>query len=237
MIPRAGRPVILAVCDDPGDMRRIERELLTRYDADYHVVLRDSAGAGLEALEHLEEAEEELALVLADQHLRGTDGVGFLTRVGEGHPTAKRLLLTTRTERSGGAVLPQAIALGRIDFFEPKPGPPPNETFHEIVTGLLEEWSRPRRSRTQPSVHLVGERWSPRTHELRDLFGRYLIPCAFLPVDSDEGGELLRETGQAAQSLPVLVMPDGTVLVDPTNEEAADAYAGAEALPANGASI
>lgn len=104
----AGRPVILAACDDPGDMRRIERELRTRYEADYRVVFEGSTGAGLKALQHLAGVGDEVALVLADQQMRETSGVEFLTRVGEVHLTAKRLLLTTRTERSGGAILPQA---------------------------------------------------------------------------------------------------------------------------------
>jgi len=212
-------------------MRRIERELRTRYEADYRVVFEGSAGDGLEALRHLGEAGAEVALVLADQQMRGTSGVEFLARVGEAHPTAKRLLLTTRTERSGGAILPQAMSLGRIDYFEPKPGPPPNETFHEIVTGLLEEWGRPYRARTQPDVRIVGERRSPRSYEIRDLFERYLIPCAFYPADSEEGRNLLGETGQTPKSLPVLVMQDGQVLADPSNERIADVHAGAAALP------
>ncbi|HEV2745066.1 MAG TPA: hypothetical protein VGV91_18060 [Rubrobacter sp.] len=75
MSSRPAKPVILAACDDPGDMRRIERELRTRYEADYRVVLEVSAGAGLEALRVLGEAGDEVALVLADQQMRGTSGV------------------------------------------------------------------------------------------------------------------------------------------------------------------
>lgn len=230
MMSRAGRPVILAVCDDPGDMRRIERELRTRYEADYRVVCEGSSEAGSQTLRLLEEAGDEVALVLADQQMHGMSGVEFLTRVRGVHPTARRLLLTHPMERSTGTILPQAMALGRIDFFEPKPGPPPNETFHEIVTGLLEEWGRPHRSQTQPAVRVVGERRSPRSYEIRDLFERYLIPCAFYPADLEEGRKLLGETGQTAESLPVLVMQDGQVLVDPSNERIADVHAGADAL-------
>ena len=167
MRPCAGRPVILAACDDPGDMRRIERELRTRCEADYRILFEGSAEAGLEALRRFAKAGDNVALVLADQQMRGTSGVGFLARVKEVHPTARRLLLTHPMERSTGTTLPQAMALGRINFFEPKPGPPPNETFHEIVTGLLEGWGRPHRSRTQSAVRLVGERRSPRSYELR----------------------------------------------------------------------
>lgn len=46
MSPRTGRPVILAVCDDVGDMRRIERELRTRYEADYRIVCEDGRRSG-----------------------------------------------------------------------------------------------------------------------------------------------------------------------------------------------
>jgi hypothetical protein len=53
-------------------MRRIERELRTRYEADYRVVLEASAEAGLEALRVLGEAGDEVAPVLADQQMRGT---------------------------------------------------------------------------------------------------------------------------------------------------------------------
>ena len=226
-----GRPVILAVCDAPEDMRRIERELRTRYEADYRVVCEGSAEAGSRALRHLEETADEVALVLADQQMRGTSGVEFLTRVGEVHPTARRLLLTSPMVRSSGSILPQAMALGRIDYFEPKPGPPPNDTFHAIVTDLLEEWSRPRRSRTRPTIRVVGERGCPRSYEIRDLFERYLVSCAFYPADSEEGRRLLREKERTAENLPVLVMPDGAVLVDPSNERVADVYAGADALP------
>ena len=44
------RPVILAVDGDPGDLKVIERELRSRYDADYRVVCEQSAEAGLRRL-------------------------------------------------------------------------------------------------------------------------------------------------------------------------------------------
>ncbi|CAA9510890.1 MAG: Thioredoxin reductase [uncultured Rubrobacteraceae bacterium] len=72
-------------------------------------------------------------------------------------------------------------------------------------------------------MRILGERWSARSHELRDIFGRYLVPCAFYPADSEGGRALLGEVGRAADRLPVLVMPDG--------QELADVYAGADALP------
>jgi thioredoxin reductase (NADPH) len=66
-------------------------------------------------------------------------------------------------------------------------------------------------------------RWTPRSHEIRDLLDRNAIPYQFLPHDSQAGQRLLREVGQDGTLLPVLVLFDGQVLVDPTNAEAAAA--------------
>lgn len=72
--PRAFRPVILAVDDDPGGLERVERELRKRYEADYAVVCEGSAEAGLEKLWDLKSAGEEVAVVLASQRI--VAGVG-----------------------------------------------------------------------------------------------------------------------------------------------------------------
>lgn len=146
----AGKPLIVAAGDVREDARRVERQLRTRYRADYRVVCPASAAAGLAALRRFAAAGEPAAPVLADQRLGG-GGAEFLARVRGLYPTAKRLLLAIPLERSSGATPPQVVALRRIDYFESLPGPPPNECFHQIVTDFLEEWRRPRRSETRPA--------------------------------------------------------------------------------------
>jgi thioredoxin reductase (NADPH) len=228
----AFRPVILAVDDDPGGLERVERELRKRYEADYGVVCEGSAEARLEKLRDLAAAGEDVAVVLASQRMSEMTGVEFLTRAHQVFPTAKRLVLTNMGERASekglpaGKGVPEAMVLGRIDYYEPKPGPPPNERFHEIVTGLLREWTKPYRSELNAVVRVVGERWSRRSHEARDILGRYGIPHAFYAVDTNEGRELLAGVGANADRLPVWVLADGRVLVDPSNEEYADAFVG-----------
>lgn len=70
---------------------------------------------------------------------------------------------------------------------------------------------------------IVGQQWSARSHELRDLLDSNAVPYQFLPHDAEAGRQLLRETGTQDGPLPVLVLFDGRVLVDPTNAEAANA--------------
>src|SRR5829696_8424549 len=230
--PDTRRPLILALDQDADALGRVERELRTRYEADYRVACERSAEDAMRTLRTLE-VGEDVALVLAALRMEGMGGVEFLSRVREVRPLAKRVLLVDppMDRATSREVLPQAMALGRIDDFEFKPGVPPNELFHQAVTDLLEEWTRPRRSEIHALVRVVGKRRSRRVHEAMALFDRYGVPCSFYPADSEEGRTLLEGVGAGTKRLPVIVMHDGRALVDPTNREVADAFVGAEASP------
>ena len=229
--PRILRPLILAVDQDADALGRVERELRARYEADYRVVCESSAEDALGKLRGLD-AGEDVAAVIAALRLEGMSGVEFLSRVREVHPLAKRILLIDPPmNRETREVLPRAMALGRIDDYEFKPGLPPNEHFHQVVTDLLEEWTGPYRSEIHALVRVVGERLSRRVHEAMALFERYGVPCSFHAVDSEGGRALLEEVGTSAERLPVIVLHDGQALVDPTNREVADASVGADASP------
>jgi thioredoxin reductase (NADPH) len=176
--------VILAVDQDVDALGRVERELRARYEADYRVVCERSAEDALGKLRGLD-AEEDVAGVIAALRLEGMSGVEFLSRVREVHPLAKRILLIDPMDRETREVLPRAMALGRIDDYEFKPGPPPNEHFHQAVTDLLEEWTGPHRSEIHALVRVVGKRRSRRVHEAMAHFDRYGVPCSFHAIDSD----------------------------------------------------
>ena len=177
------------------------------------------------------DAGEDVAAVIAALRVEGTSGVEFLSRVREVHPLAKRILLIDPMDMETREVLPRAMALGRIDDYEFKPGPPPNEHFHQAVTDLLEEWTGPYRSEIHALVRVVGERWSRRVHEAMALFDRYGVPRSFYAVDSEGGRALLEQVGKSVERLPVIVLHDGQALVDPTNREVADAFVGADVSP------
>src|SRR4029077_6714919 len=72
------------------------------------------------------------------------------------------------------------------------------------------------------TVHIVGEEWSGRAYELRALFENCATPHAFCLADSDKGRELLAKAGRDAR-LPLMVLPDGSALSDPSNADIAAA--------------
>ena len=114
-------------------------------------------------------------------------------------------------------------AVGQIEFFITKPWhTATDERFHSEVAGFLYEWARLQRP-VYEAVRVVGERWAPRSHELRDLLGRNGVAYGFYDADSGEGREILRDAGlDSPAKLPVAVVFGGRVLVDPSNREVSE---------------
>jgi thioredoxin reductase (NADPH) len=145
-----------------------------------------------------------------------------LTKVHELDPAAKRALLTGWGDLQVGDRLVRAAVLGQVDDWGLKPWQPGDEGFHQLVVGLLYEWAQLHRPGFQ-AVQVVGEQWSARAHELRDLLARNRVLYGFLPADSEEGRALLERVGATTEKLPVVVTFNGLVLRDPSFAEVAEA--------------
>lgn len=218
------RPVLLAVDGDPSELRAVEKELRDRYESGYSVHCIHSADEALEFLERLAQGGEEVALVLAAQSLLATTGGELLQRVRQLHPHAKRGLLVPLgawAEQSAAKAIVDAMTLGRIDHYVPRPAASPDEVFHQAVSSFLLEWATDRRI-VPHTVHIVGETWTGRAYELREVFERCAVPHAFCLAESDQGRELVAKAGPGA-TLPLMVLPDGRALSDPSNAELAEA--------------
>jgi thioredoxin reductase (NADPH) len=214
---------LLVVDDDATALANIEFELRDRYGSGYRVVCEGSAEAGMSALEEFRTAHEDVAVVLADQWMPEMTGTEFLTRAHQLHPTAKRALLFARGDRTTREPILQAVALGQIDYYIPKPERSPDEEFHRGITEFLDEWARYHRP-ASVAVRIVGEARSPRSYQLRDIFSRSVVPHAFYSADSEEGRELLARVNEPSARLPVVILFDRLVLVDPSDTEIADGF-------------
>jgi thioredoxin reductase (NADPH) len=113
------------------------------------------------------------------------------------------------------------MALGRIDYYVTRPAASPDEVFHQAISSFLLEWATERRM-VPHTVHIVGDAWSGRAYELREVFERCAVPHAFCLANSDEGRGLLAKAGPEAK-LPLMILPDGRALSDPSNAELAKA--------------
>jgi len=214
------RPVLLVVDENQSSLRAIEEELRDRYERSYRVACLGSVAEAGPELARLAEAGEEVALVLAGDSLGGAPGREFLAGVRKHHPHAQRGLLIDHSSwgvSSTGEEIFGAMALRQIDYYLIRPIKPPDELFHQSISTFLLEWAHARRV-TAHTVHIVGESWSGRAYELREVLGRCALPHTFSLADSPEGRRLVSETG-GGEPLPIVVFPNGDVLVDPTNAE------------------
>ena len=216
-------PVLLVVDDNAEALEALQQALDKRYGADYQVRAEPSPAAALPRLERLASKREPVALVIADQWMPKTTGVDLLARARHLVPSARRMLLLDAMDRSAQQQLTQAMALGWIDGWLLKPWEPAEEYLYLPVTEQLTYWTRVSGQPGFVAWRIVGQQWTARSHELRDLLDRNAVPYRFLPHDSEAGRQLLEEVGQDGTRLPVLVMFDGRVLVDPTNTEIAAA--------------
>ena len=149
-------------------------------------------------------------------------GTELLARVKSVFPTAQRGLMTSWGDRSADAPILEAAALGWMEFYLSKPAWSPDEQFHRIVTGALEEWWREQGGRFE-AVTVIGDDPSARIHEIRDLLTRNNVPFGFYGSDSEEGRAALRRLRVSDPAGPVLALYTGIDWVDPTNAEVAEA--------------
>lgn len=215
-------PVLLAVDAEAGALDELEHELRDRYGRHYRVTCFPDPAEALAHLEDLAVADEAVALVLAGTRLAGMTGSELLDEARRLHPHSKRGLLVAWGDwgdpETGEAIF-DSIARGRIDYYVLRPSDPPDELFHHAISGLLLDWAESQR--TSPyTIKVVGDSWAGRSYELRETLGRCAMPHSFHLADSEEGSALIAEAG-APTKLPMLVLPNGVVLRDPSNADIA----------------
>jgi thioredoxin reductase (NADPH) len=214
------RAVILAVDENEQSLYDIERELSDRYERSYRIVCLGSASDAEAELIRFADAGEEVALALAGDSLGGEPGSKFLSGVRKNHPQAQRgLLIDYATWGLGptGETIFKAMALRQIDYYLIRPTRAPDEMFHQAISTFLLEWTHARRLSAH-TVHIVGESWTGRAHELREVLGRCALPHTFCLADSPEGRALVADAG-SEKPLPLVIFPTGDVLANPSNAE------------------
>jgi thioredoxin reductase (NADPH) len=225
----AGPPVLLIVDGDYGARRRTVAALRHRFSPDFQVVGADTPEAGITVLSRLVATGEDVALVAADLHLPGMDGVDFLERAHDLYPGASRVLLVamdrhhTRISFSELHTLQRATALGRIDSFVTKGWATPEEWLYPQVQDALTRWTKAHRP-GHIVYQIVGEQWASRSHELRDWLTRSGVPFLFVASGSDWGRELMHEHDVDPTRLPAVIHHNGSVLHNPTNAEVAASH-------------
>jgi thioredoxin reductase (NADPH) len=200
------RPIMLAVDDDPQVLRAIRRDLQRAYAERYRVVTAASGAEGLQVLDVARSRREELALLITDQRMPGMTGVELLAQGLSRFPSARRVLLTAFADTDAAIA---AINEIHLDHYLVKPWDPPDERLYPVLDELLDGWEASHRP-PWGGIEVIGHRFAPASHRLRDFLTRHQQPFRF--VDAD------RETMDPADlpDLPIVLLPDGTRIARPT---------------------
>ncbi|MGA2429964.1 MAG: FAD-dependent oxidoreductase [Candidatus Acidiferrum sp.] len=216
------KPVLLTVDDDPEVLRAIERDLRGHYAQKYRVMRADSGSAGLATLRELKARNNPVALLLADQRMPSMDGVGFLAEAMDIHPQAKRALLTAYADTNAAI---DAINEAKIHYYLMKPWDPPEEKLFPALDDLLHDWSAQFRPPYE-GIRVLGTRWSSRSYDLREFMARNQVPYQWIDVEvastDPEVRRLIESLGPEAESLPLILFPDGQRIPEPSQQAIAD---------------
>ena len=208
------KPVLLSVDDDPDVLRAIERDLRSKYGAEFRVIGSDSPEAALTLLKQLKVRNDSVALLLADQRMPHMDGVAFLQEAMHLYPDAKRALLTAYADTNAAI---SAINQASINYFFLKPWDPPSDHLYPQLDDLLDDWQASYKPKFE-GIRVLGTRWSPQSYELRDFLARNRVPYQWIDVElsanDPDTKRLLEVLGLEASRLPVVLFPDGTKLLE-----------------------
>ncbi|MEL6439635.1 MAG: FAD-dependent oxidoreductase [Cyanobacteria bacterium J06621_8] len=213
------KPTILTVDDDLAVLQAITRDLRNRYGDRFRIVRANSGASAIDTLEQLKVRNESVALLLTDQRMPGMNGVDFIENAAPLFPQAKRVLLTAYADTNAAI---KAINTARLDYYLLKPWDPPEEKLYPVLDDLLEDWLALYRPAFK-GIRVIGDRWSPCSHNVKDFLTRNQVPYQWLDVETEAEAEHLVEyiSKKDKLKLPLVLFPDGDRLEEPTTLEVA----------------
>jgi thioredoxin reductase len=228
------RAAIVVVSRDAGARETLRRELSRRYGADYRIMACGRPAELASRLRDLRKGGLPVALVIGGVGAADPDGIEVLSGIRAVDPAALRVAAVGWGDWESRRSVFDAVAVGAVDRWVTCPAQAPDEEFHRSITEFLRDWGSQRGGGFEP-VRVIGERWSARSGELRDLFARHRIPAGFYDAASGHGRQLLGDLGLESPELPVVVLRFAAgrpALVNPSNAEVADAFGVMRPIPA-----
>ena len=211
------KPFILALDDDPAVLRAVERDLKSKFSADYRILASDAPDKAMTFVQQITSRGDRIALFLVDQRMPHTSGTEFLMNALPLQPDARRVLLTAYADSSAAI---DAINKVKLNHYLMKPWEPPEQNLYPILSDLLDDWNATSRE-SFDGIYVVGTRWSPSTHELKDFLAKSQIPYRWIEPGSTSDPRINAAIGDSPTTLPVVIFPDGSVLQKPALPEVA----------------
>src|SRR5215470_12105656 len=132
---------ILCVDDEEGILSALRQQLAARFGHECEIEVAQSANDALEFIVELEEDNEQLAVVIADQIMPGMKGVELLEEIHRRSPSTTKILLTGQ---AGLDAVVAAINRAGLNRYIPKPWEEPD--LRLAVENLLRQFRLDRQN-------------------------------------------------------------------------------------------
>jgi thioredoxin reductase (NADPH) len=213
-----GKPVLLALDDEPSVLAAVQRDLREEYGDRYQVVASKSGVDALATVQELKARGSDVAAFVVDQRMPGMSGTEFLAEAMTAYPNAKRILLTAYADTNAAI---EAINKIGVDHYLLKPWDPPSEKLYPVLDDVLEDWQA-NRAVPFSGIRVLGTTWSPQTFAVKTFLARNAVPYRFEDIERDsEAAATVTATGST--ELPVVLLTDGAVLIAPKRQDLAEA--------------
>ncbi len=226
------RPAVVAVASDVALCAALEGVLTSRYGTDYEIRVASDPTRAIDALRELNEQSVPVALIIAAWRMPALDGIAFLVDAHDIHPEARRIVVIDVGDTTAAGALSQALTLNQVDAYFGQPWASPDEELHPLLADELRVWARAHQPRYE-KLTIVDAPGGTRGHQLRGWLERNWVATNLVPPDDDSARTLLADAGVAATQLPIAILYDGRVLVDPSDPELVEAL-GARTHPIGG---
>ena len=206
------KPVIITLDDEPDVLNAIERDLYAHFRTSYRIVKVGSGADGLRVVAELKQRGAEVALFMVDERMPMMTGMEFLREAMQLYPNARKVLLTAYADTETAI---KAINEIKLDHYLTKPWDPPSERLYPALDDLLEEWSASVKPRFE-GLRVAGTINSPESFKIKDFLSSNLYPYQWIDLERDAAmRELTGKHSPGLTTLPVVYLPDGSVMVQP----------------------
>lgn len=201
------RPLILLVEPHEEHLAEGRDFLLADCSETFEVGTAETLDEARDALERAAADEQPIVLLLV-RHLPATgDDLRDLLRRGKEITSGLKVILFSGDLDPGFAL--DAKRDGLVDYSMDEPWDAPEVSLEPIVRDALRAWENG--AATSDVVEIHGDQWQPRCHDVKDLLARHRVPYRWVDTAEEEDPDPTTR----------IVFPDGSRLVDPTDEDIA----------------
>jgi len=202
------RPLILLVEPHAEHLARGRDFLLADCSETFEIVTTQTIDDARAALERAGESGQPVVLLLV-RHVLEQEKLRELLRRGKELSSGLKVILYDGELDPGFAL--DAKREGLVDFSVDEPWDDPEVSLEPIVRDALRAWETSAGG--SDIVHVYGDQWQPRCHDVKDLLARHRVPYRWIDAADDD---------DAAAGPTRIVFPDGSELVDPDDAELAE---------------